>query len=99
MYVYLQFPGNKFSNAFQRNKKKKVKAHCLKLNPSSALKTFLPLLLYPVESINFLKLHKSQHWDMVPSATSKWFLAPHCVACLSSASLSSTKFLLQFLIC
>lgn len=93
MCIYMQFPRNKsmafikFSNAFRRNpkrKKKKIKAHCLKLKPRSALRpVLLLLLLSPGESIDFLKLYKSQHWDMVPTATSKSFLTHDIVACCS----------------
>lgn len=61
----------------------KAKAHCLRLNPCSALRIVL-LLVSPVESVSFHTLHKSPHWTMVPNAISKPFLSHHLVSCLSS---------------
>ena len=108
MCVYMQFPGNKsvtlikFSNAFQRSlppPKKNLKAHCLKLNLSSALKIVLPLLLSPVESVSLLKLHKSQHWDTFPLLLPNHPHPPFCNTFILSASLPSSNFLLHLFIC
>lgn len=60
-----------------KESKKKVQAYCLKVNPSSVLRI---VLLFPVESVNFLKLHKPQHWDMVLTDTSIPSLSHHSIA-------------------
>lgn len=77
---------------------KKVKAHCLKLNLRSALKIVLPHLLSPVESVNLLKLHRSQHWDTFPLVLLTHPHPPFCTMFILSASLSFTNFLLYLFI-